>query len=1182
MTTTGPQHRATSTEITAGAGFTFEDTVVAYYLCALLRQGIAAGQEGTVTSVAVQQAGHGHPMDDLIVEFNQADLVRRLSLQTKRRIRISAAPSNTDFRDIIDRANATRATPHFRPDIDRYGFVAEHVAISSLRTLTRIVEWAKGSPSGGDFAARFAAGGSASIEARNLRNGLVPIISATSPDSEASFYRQLVAARLDGLMEGGALRAEIVNHLQELIDGAKDGQGILLFDRLCRLARDGGGAGRKWTRTTLLQQLQGTVQLNIGIKFRPDIARLKRHSVSSMDDVADEIDGFHIDRPAQEKKVKERLAGSRLVNISGLPGTGKSVILKRIAYECSKHGPILFLKSDRLVGKDWLSFSVAIGVEHVDLKDLLAEIGRSGTPILFIDGIDRLTPDQVGIISDILRTIEDSEDLCDWKVLASSRNQGLEAYRTWFPATFYRETGIGDVTIEPFSDEEAAAIAKAKPELAKLMMGPPGVRTIARRPFFAAAMARGIVNHAVAPQTEIDLINAWWAGGGHDAPTYAVPQRRRALLDLAQHGVRALGRDIRARELIDSTLREVTALQADGIIRELDEGTCYSFAHDIFFEWAFFRLLIERSVEWPRALIEAGEPPLLGRVVGLLAQHTLQSPGRWSAGYRRLESLPLRSQWRRDWLTAPPFTSHFVRCNDEFEAFVCDNDQVLLGKLLVWFQAQHTIPNPRILQQRNDLEDGDERLHMADVLGWPSDFEGWARLLDWIVPLTPRLPARILPNVLDLFNVWQNALSNTKNSYSAQILDVCSNLLKDLENTEHGATYAQRPTKWDVLVGETRSRFATSLRQLILISARSYPNFAKCLFQRASENESVRRDTYSDLIQFTPALAEVAPDEVIALAKAEMVTELPQERVDREQRERHVHAERMKRIRAIPETKRTEEQQRDLNPLFFAVGYRGVDLNDIGIQDTLSYHPTNPLQEPFAGLFSNDAAIALALVRDLANHATKGWRQVYRINQVRMGTPIPIVLEFPWGTQTFWGDWTVYSWFKGQQAPKPLESAFLSLSHWAFKQIDEGKSTDDIIRLVVEGNQCYAVVGLALVLALETLHVSETTLPLVGCQLLWEHDTKRLVQEPSLAGLWGFATVSVTRPQLDAKKFLDTRASCKRGVRELAMQFRISANHSLRTRFQETVAHFPEDLPYEVEEQRTIPEVTQMLQEKST
>src|SRR6516162_6922523 len=59
-----------STELTGGAGFSYEDTVVAYYLSSLLRRERATGQSGFVTSVAVQQLGHGNPMDDLVAEFN--------------------------------------------------------------------------------------------------------------------------------------------------------------------------------------------------------------------------------------------------------------------------------------------------------------------------------------------------------------------------------------------------------------------------------------------------------------------------------------------------------------------------------------------------------------------------------------------------------------------------------------------------------------------------------------------------------------------------------------------------------------------------------------------------------------------------------------------------------------------------------------------------------------------------------------------------------------------------------------------------------------------------------------------------------------------------------------------------------------------------------------------------------
>ena len=87
--------QSTSTELTGGAGFSYEDTVVAYYLASLLREERGAGLNGIVKTVAVQQAGHGYPMDDVIVEFDDNGSQRRLSLQAKRQIQIGAAATNT-------------------------------------------------------------------------------------------------------------------------------------------------------------------------------------------------------------------------------------------------------------------------------------------------------------------------------------------------------------------------------------------------------------------------------------------------------------------------------------------------------------------------------------------------------------------------------------------------------------------------------------------------------------------------------------------------------------------------------------------------------------------------------------------------------------------------------------------------------------------------------------------------------------------------------------------------------------------------------------------------------------------------------------------------------------------------------------------------------------------------------
>ena len=85
-----------------------------------------------------------------------------------------------------------------------------------------------------------------------------------------------------------------------------------------------------------------------------------------------------------------------------------------------------------------------------------------------------------------------------------------------------------------------------------------------------------------------------------------------------------------------------------------------------------------------------------------------------------------------------------------------------------------------------------------------------------------------------------------------------------------------------------------------------------------------------------------------------------------------------------------------------------------------------------------------------------------------------------------------------QLAPNPLECAFLTLSHWAFKQIEGGRPTDEIIREIVEGNECYAVLGLSLMLALETFHAfgNDTTYRHLPASLASRHISTRPRADP--------------------------------------------------------------------------------------
>jgi hypothetical protein len=144
-------------EISGGAGFSFEDASVAFYLAALLGEESVPGlSDRIVTRVALQQAAFGEPLDDLIVDGIAPDETRaRVSLQVKRALTISSAASNTDFREIVSAAWATLTNADFCEDRDRFGVVTGTVAEERRRALLEVCEWARDSISPDTFLARF-------------------------------------------------------------------------------------------------------------------------------------------------------------------------------------------------------------------------------------------------------------------------------------------------------------------------------------------------------------------------------------------------------------------------------------------------------------------------------------------------------------------------------------------------------------------------------------------------------------------------------------------------------------------------------------------------------------------------------------------------------------------------------------------------------------------------------------------------------------------------------------------------------------------------------------------------------------------------------------------------------------------------------------------------------------------
>ncbi|WP_312170041.1 hypothetical protein [Stutzerimonas kunmingensis] len=907
-----------------------------------------------------------------------------------------------------------------------------------------------------------------------------------------------------------------------------------------------------------------------------DVDKLLQLARSYAELIPDDIGGTHLERPSLLEALDTKLATARLVQIRGLPGSGKSVVMKRAVKRALERGPTLFLKAEQLEGTSWLSYATSQGLSGAPLEQLLVEIGATGTPILFIDAIDRVEKGQQPVILDVIRVIVESPQLSDWRVAVSLRDTEIEVLRNWL-GHFLDALKVETLSVEQLSDEESETLATVKPHLRPLLFGSAQVKEVVRRPFFAKVLHQSYVadpsTPTFAPRSEVDLIANWWRHGGYNETGQGAMERRRALLDLARVRARQLSQPIGLGQL--NSVAHIHDLSSDGILQHAREGVSVRFAHDIFFEWAFFHVLADRGGQWMEEIKACGEPPAVARVVELTSQWEYTQGNDWQAYLTLTERSDVRSQWLRAWLVGPIGTAGFEADDEQFAKAVFADDFRLFKKALVWFQAEKTSPNPGIL---SGVIPQEHRQRFADLLGWPSDFAAWRRLIDFILRRVSDIPQRLYPEVVAIFEVWQNALADFRNPTSRALLKQCAEWLTSIDAISTSDSPDMNSEYWGQVPG--LSDFKKSLGRLILRASRAEPTFAADYLQRATCSERIREDTFNEIIAFSPVLAQSLPKSVVELSLAYIRKELPDDQVAREERELRDSSVRLKAIQAKPDSERTRREQMALAcaPFPRSIGdFSHHDWETLSLNDTFQgFWPPSPLREPFHSLFQSSPDDALRLLRQLCNHAMLAWRQLHRHSRERGGTPIPLELTFPWGMQSFWGSDREYLWFRSTWAPKVIGCGFMALEEWCFAELAHGRSVDELIQQIIEGNECIAILGTAAMLALHTEVVSETTLPFITSQRLLAADHNRMAQDLSpTASLIGFGQPT-DLPHVEAVKAADARPVRKTQLSWMVPRF-VFAPAPISGLACNAILNFKHDLPYQYEEQRNVKAVQERL-----
>ncbi|WP_421738819.1 hypothetical protein [Caulobacter sp.] len=1085
-----------------------------------------------------------------------------LDLQVKRAFAFKANESNGDFFDIVARASQTLGASTFRTGIDRIGVATDEIDASHLRQVRTVCEWARDSLNPADFLRRIDTQGVSSKAKQAVvaaaREGLTRALGRPADVSDIHrFLSHFVLLRFDLLDEAAADQDLVLDRLSRVLVTDQPGAALEVWRSLRTIARDIAGRAGGLDRETLRLRLGTPERFSITHRLAADVERLVAEAQLAFSTIERDIDGLQIARPSLVEAIGVGLVTHRLVQIVGQPGAGKSVLL-RMAAEGAVHEPLIGLRSDRIEAGGWPAYARALGLTHATPLPVLREMACAGDPILFIDGLDRVVGVARTLVQELVGLILEDPTLARWRIVATLRDGAWEQVRRWLPAL--KATLSHAVEVKGLSDAEAEIVAADRPRLRELLFGPNDVQEIARRPFFLGVLASAIDLDAQTPSSETELIGAWWAGGGYAAEGPERARRQEALVALAKHSAANLGRKARIRGLDHEA---VESLKADRILVDVEQGHTVSFAHDIFFEWAFTHLLIDAEAGWREELVNAGEPPALGRPVELLSQRCFEQDQAWENELALLEAGQTRSQWRRAWLIAPLSSPRFWTQSAAFsKALVGGEDWGRLEHLLTWFQAVRSQPSHRDWHALlGDLSEADI-VRLADNLAIPDDLSTWTRFLYWLLQEQIYIPPRLWPSVLTCAEVWQRAFPRSRTNVTESLLTLAGDWLAIIEEKRRGATWDRKRSPGD-LDYDQEKELAQSLRGFIFGAAVVFPQHTQTYLERLLAEEHASHDAIASVVSMSAFVARADAQRLSAL-----VLKLAVELLPRAQMQREADDDAAARAKALeyPEGSR----ERDLlMPSGLGGWINSWDWDHLSVHG-LDQHIQipSPIAEPFHALFAVNPDLALKTVKALCDHAVAAWRELHELDPDEGdGTPLPLELDLPWGRQTFWGAEREYLLYRGVFSPQIITASLMVLEGWALAELDAGADLDALLHRILEGCQHNALLGIASTLALSRPTASAATLPLVTAQRLWHWDIGRLARVDSTGAPANEITAMGRRRELVALKAANGRPERRLWIGSLAGLFLLNAEPEVGAAFKAAVAKFGDDAALDFAEQ---------------
>lgn len=690
---------------TGGEGFNFENDVCAWLLASMLVGEPVFGADCGAPVRLDFQTGTGPNrwfLDDVLVTTAVGPHQHRFALSVKSNKQFTATSAPSDFVTAAWEQWLHIGSPVFEAQQDFMGIVTAPLSYAAKTSLDGLVDKARVN----DpilFAARLATPNWANRKELALFNSFACPVSlgqATTDEDTARLLTRLRFVQRDFEAIASESQNIAIVLCRRAVRTRTSADAQALWSILRDLASELRPRAGSLTLSELIDRLRARVVLADYPDHAADWATLDARSAREAGLIRDSIaDRIHFPRVAEVSGVLDALAENAHVSLLGTSGVGKSALAK-MAFEHrrSKGERTLWIDASSIDGAtNFGGFELSLQLLQ-PLAELLAK-EASRDPVIIIDGIDRLCADRsFRTVATLLRAVNCGPQATRWRVLAVCQSQEwqrvLESlHRAGAELAVWREH-------EPLLRQQDAIqpIRDSVPKLARLMLEPRVGALLSNLKLLDLVVRRldgGADIDASALVGESSVAEWFWIAEIDRGPDRLA--RVRFARSLAQVQADQLAATVSVDSIDPSSLAAAQSLTVDQLLVQLP-GDRLAFAHDLYGDWARFRILQDNRANLAAFLKDRHESPLWHRAIRLLGNHLLERDGgveEWKAlisSFGQGEMTNVRDLL----LEAPAFAVNAGPLLERVFPDLVAGDGVLLRRLLNRFLAFASVPNPRM------------------------------------------------------------------------------------------------------------------------------------------------------------------------------------------------------------------------------------------------------------------------------------------------------------------------------------------------------------------------------------------------------------------------------------------------------------------------------------------------------